>query len=63
MNRAKRDQAVRAFISLEKARVMLMSLKCGGSSFDRSLHATLIYGFTRRRIEPRMAVGGWIASV
>ncbi|KAG5653742.1 hypothetical protein H0H81_010999, partial [Sphagnurus paluster] len=30
MNRVKRDQAVRAFMSRDKARVMLMSLKCGG---------------------------------
>lgn len=30
MNRVKRDQAVRIFMSREKARVMLMSLKCGG---------------------------------
>ncbi|KAF8804469.1 hypothetical protein BYT27DRAFT_7243611 [Phlegmacium glaucopus] len=30
MNRVKRDQAVRVFMSREKARVMLMSLKCGG---------------------------------
>ncbi|KAF9486204.1 hypothetical protein BDN70DRAFT_822530 [Pholiota conissans] len=30
MNRAKRDQAVKVFMSKEKARVMLMSLKCGG---------------------------------
>jgi hypothetical protein len=30
MNRVKRDQAVRVFMSKDKARVMLMSLKCGG---------------------------------
>jgi len=30
MNRVKRDQAVQVFMSREKARVMLMSLKCGG---------------------------------
>ncbi|KDR76486.1 hypothetical protein GALMADRAFT_246858 [Galerina marginata CBS 339.88] len=30
MSRAKRDQAVQVFMSREKARVMLMSLKCGG---------------------------------
>ncbi|KAF8067663.1 SNF2 family N-terminal domain-containing protein [Lyophyllum atratum] len=30
MNRSKRDQAVRVFMSKDKARVMLMSLKCGG---------------------------------
>ncbi|KAG6905532.1 hypothetical protein DXG01_002192 [Tephrocybe rancida] len=30
MNRAKRDQAVRVFMSKDKARIMLMSLKCGG---------------------------------
>ncbi|KAF9071904.1 SNF2 family N-terminal domain-containing protein [Rhodocollybia butyracea] len=30
MNRRKRDDAVRAFMSKKKARVMLMSLKCGG---------------------------------
>ncbi|KAF8970384.1 P-loop containing nucleoside triphosphate hydrolase protein [Flammula alnicola] len=30
MNRAKRDQAVQVFMSRDKARVMLMSLKCGG---------------------------------
>ncbi|KDQ60258.1 hypothetical protein JAAARDRAFT_205244 [Jaapia argillacea MUCL 33604] len=30
MNRAKRDQAVRVFMSKDKATVMLMSLKCGG---------------------------------
>ncbi|KJA26761.1 hypothetical protein HYPSUDRAFT_35906 [Hypholoma sublateritium FD-334 SS-4] len=30
MNRPKRDQAVQVFMSKEKARVMLMSLKCGG---------------------------------
>ncbi|KAI0342316.1 hypothetical protein BDW22DRAFT_1395176 [Trametopsis cervina] len=30
MNRSKRDQAVRAFMSKEKASIMLMSLKCGG---------------------------------
>jgi len=30
MNRNKRDQAVRVFMSKDKARVMLMSLKCGG---------------------------------
>jgi hypothetical protein len=33
MNRSKRDQAVRVFMSKDKARVMLMSLKCGGVSF------------------------------
>ena len=31
MDRRKRDQAVRVFMSKEKARVMLMSLKCGGA--------------------------------
>ena len=31
MNRAKRDQAVRVFMSKDKARVMLMSMKCGGT--------------------------------
>ncbi|GBE87557.1 hypothetical protein SCP_1102340 [Sparassis crispa] len=30
MNRQKRDQAVRVFMSKDKATVMLMSLKCGG---------------------------------
>jgi hypothetical protein len=30
MNRPKRDQAVRVFMSKDKARVMLMSMKCGG---------------------------------
>uniref|UniRef100_A0A8H8CFK2 Uncharacterized protein n=1 Tax=Psilocybe cubensis TaxID=181762 RepID=A0A8H8CFK2_PSICU len=30
MSRTKRDQAVQIFMSKEKARVMLMSLKCGG---------------------------------
>ena len=30
MSRFKRDQAVRVFMSRDKARVMLMSLKCGG---------------------------------
>ncbi|KZT22721.1 hypothetical protein NEOLEDRAFT_625750 [Neolentinus lepideus HHB14362 ss-1] len=30
MNRAKRDQAVRVFMAKDKAKVMLMSLKCGG---------------------------------
>ncbi|KAJ2912392.1 hypothetical protein MD484_g8028, partial [Candolleomyces efflorescens] len=30
MNRDKRDQAVRVFMSKDKAKVMLMSLKCGG---------------------------------
>ncbi|KAJ3514867.1 hypothetical protein NLJ89_g2121 [Agrocybe chaxingu] len=30
MNRTKRDQAVKVFMAREKARVMLMSLKCGG---------------------------------
>ncbi|KAJ2936849.1 hypothetical protein H1R20_g266, partial [Candolleomyces eurysporus] len=30
MNREKRDQAVRVFMSKDKAKVMLMSLKCGG---------------------------------
>ena len=30
MNRNKRDHAVRVFMSKDKARVMLMSLKCGG---------------------------------
>lgn len=33
MNRAKRDQAVRAFMSKDQAYVMLMSLKCGGKFF------------------------------
>jgi hypothetical protein len=31
MNRPKRDQAVRVFMSKDKARVMLMSMKCGGT--------------------------------
>lgn len=31
MNRNKRDQAVRLFMSREKARIMLMSMKCGGT--------------------------------
>jgi len=30
MNTTKRDQAVQVFMSKDKARVMLMSLKCGG---------------------------------
>ncbi|PPQ65037.1 hypothetical protein CVT24_008185 [Panaeolus cyanescens] len=30
MDRNKRDQAVRVFMSKDKARIMLMSLKCGG---------------------------------
>lgn len=30
MSRAMRDKAVRAFMSRDKATVMLMSLKCGG---------------------------------
>src|SRR5437867_3589114 len=30
MTRPKRDQAVRAFMSKGKAKVMLMSMKCGG---------------------------------
>jgi SNF2 family DNA or RNA helicase len=30
MNRAQRDQAVRAFMTNDKAQVLLMSLKCGG---------------------------------
>ena len=30
MSRNKRDQAVKVFMAKEKARVMLMSLKCGG---------------------------------
>jgi SNF2 family DNA or RNA helicase len=30
MTRTKRDQAVKVFMAKEKARVMLMSLKCGG---------------------------------
>lgn len=33
MNRDKRDAAVRVFMSKNKARVMLMSLKCGGKCF------------------------------
>ena len=33
MTRTKRDQAVKVFMAKEKARVMLMSLKCGGQSF------------------------------
>ncbi|KAG6840996.1 hypothetical protein C0991_002776 [Blastosporella zonata] len=37
MNRAKRDQAVRVFMSKDKARVMLMSLKCGGKSVGLNL--------------------------
>lgn len=34
MNRVKRDQAVRTFMANDKARVMLMSLKCGGMLSD-----------------------------
>jgi SNF2 family DNA or RNA helicase len=30
MSRTKREQAVTVFMAKEKARVMLMSLKCGG---------------------------------
>lgn len=30
MTRPKRDQAVKVFMAKEKAKVMLMSLKCGG---------------------------------
>ena len=33
MSRTKREQAVTVFMAKEKARVMLMSLKCGGRSF------------------------------
>ena len=36
MNRAKRDQAVQVFMAKEKARVMLMSLKCGGMRYRTS---------------------------
>jgi len=32
MSRTQRDQAVKVFMAKEKARVMLMSLKCGGMS-------------------------------
>ena len=35
MNRVKRDQAVQVFMSREKARVMLMSLKCGGTYYSQ----------------------------
>jgi len=34
MNRTKRDQAVRIFMSKDKAKVMLMSLKCGGAGLN-----------------------------
>jgi SNF2 family DNA or RNA helicase len=37
MNREKRDVAVRVFMSKEKAKIMLMSLKCGGTSLCLSL--------------------------
>lgn len=35
MNREKRDMAVRAFMTNKKARVLLMSLKCGGVGLVR----------------------------
>lgn len=37
MNREKRDVAVRVFMSKEKAKIMLMSLKCGGTSLCLSV--------------------------
>ncbi|KAG6855888.1 hypothetical protein H0H87_009686, partial [Tephrocybe sp. NHM501043] len=40
MNRVKRDQAVRVFMAKDKARVMLMSLKCGGKSICVGLNLT-----------------------
>ncbi|KNZ76960.1 hypothetical protein J132_10908 [Termitomyces sp. J132] len=36
MNRVKRDQAIRVFVSRDKARVMLMSLKCVGLNLTRA---------------------------
>ena len=39
MDRPKRDRAIKVFMSKEKARVMLMSLKCGGK---RALNTILI---------------------
>lgn len=42
MNRDKRDQAVRVFMSKDQARVMLMSLKCGGTSFPCLLTLPLL---------------------
>jgi SNF2 family DNA or RNA helicase len=33
MNRVQRDAAVRVFMSRDKAKVMLMSMKCGGLPF------------------------------
>lgn len=30
MNREKRDQTIRVFMSKDNAQIMLMSLKCGG---------------------------------
>lgn len=37
MNREQRDKAVRAFMTNKKARVMLMSLKCGGVGLVRKV--------------------------
>lgn len=43
MNRVKREQAVKVFMSKEKARVMLMSLKCGGMCVDLLVKPTENY--------------------
>ena len=38
MNRTKREQAVKVFMSKEKARIMLLSLKCGGRHLGNQLN-------------------------
>jgi SNF2 family DNA or RNA helicase len=35
MNREKRDQTIRVFMSKDNAQIMLMSLKCGGVGLSR----------------------------
>ena len=52
MNRNKRDHAVRVFMSKDKARVMLMSLKCGGKLLNCCTPLAPLIG-ARNRCRPQ----------
>lgn len=52
MKRSERDKAVREFMTGVDARVMLLSLKCGGMNVTAGFRAHFLMFLTRCRVEP-----------
>ena len=52
MKRAERDKAVRDFMTGVDARVMLLSLKCGGMNVTTRFRTLFLIFLTRCRVEP-----------